>query len=139
LSTVGGGHDAGGAVDVEADVLRWIERRLAGVDAYADPDRALGEAAHCFADGADGGLGRGEGVEERVAFVVDLVALVSGARIAHDAAVLDEGVAVPVGAELLEQPRRALDVGEHQRHRPRRLWDLGHAPIVVSPRRHSHR
>ena len=38
LTSVGASHDPGGAVDVEADVLGWIEPRPARVDADADPD-----------------------------------------------------------------------------------------------------
>ena len=127
LAAVGGAHDAGGAVDVEADVLGRVERGLAGVDPDPDPDRAAVEPTHRLADGADGGLGGGERVEERVALVVDLVAVERRAGLAHDPAVLGERVTVGVDAELLEQPRRALDVGEHQRHRPRRLCHRGHA------------
>ena len=111
---------------VEADVFGWVERGLAGVDPDADPDRAAVESAHRLADGRDRGLGGGESVEERVALVVDLIPVEACARVAHDPPVLRERLPIPVDTELLEQPRRALDVGEHQRHRPRRLNHRSH-------------
>ena len=64
--------------------------------------------------GGDGVLGAREGDEEGVALCVDLVAagLLEGAP--QQALVLGEDLAVLV-AQLLEQPRRAFDVGEEER------------------------
>ena len=124
-----GAHDACGAVHIEADVLRWVERRFAGVDPDADADGAGIEFLHRFGHRVDGGLGGGERVEEGVAFVVDLVSVEARARRAHDAAVLGERVSVGVGAELLEQPSGSFNVGEHHRHRPGRLLHHSHGLI----------
>ena len=57
---------------------------------------------------------RREGEEEGVALRVDLDAAVASARLADDAAVLGERLRVGLGAELVQQPRRALDVGEEE-------------------------
>ena len=61
----------------------------------------------------------GERVEERVALRVDLPAASDLERVADEAPLRGDDVAVPV-AELVEQPRRALDVGEDEGHRPAR-------------------
>ena len=55
-----------------------------------------------------------EGDEEGVALRVDLDAAVSLERVAQDAAVLGQRVRVALRAELVEKPRRALDVGEEK-------------------------
>ena len=80
LAAVRRAHDPGGAVDVHADVLGRVEGGFAGVDPDPDPDRAASRPAIASDDRSDGGLGGGEGVEEGVALVVDLVAVVAGAR-----------------------------------------------------------
>jgi hypothetical protein len=54
-----------------------------------------------------------EGYEERVALGVDLDAVVPRESVAEHPAVLGEDVRVAV-TELLEQARRALDVGEEE-------------------------
>jgi hypothetical protein len=109
-------HHTRGAMDVRADVAPVADDRLAGVDADPDSDRAAGERR-------DGLLGRryclprrGERHEERVALGVDLDPAVPGESLAEHAAVLLEHVGVALCAELVEQPRRALDVREEQRH-----------------------
>ena len=66
--------------------------------------------------------------EERIAFVVDLVAAVTGERLAQKAAVLAERVPVALSTELVQQLRRALDVREEQRHSPGR--QIAHAAII---------
>ncbi len=43
LPAVRRAHDPGGTVHVDADVLGWVERGLAGVDPDPDPDRAAVE------------------------------------------------------------------------------------------------
>ena len=57
-----------------------------------------------------------EGVEERVALRVDFRAALCAQVLAEEPAVLADDFAVVV-TELLEQPRRALDVGEEERDR----------------------
>ena len=54
-----------------------------------------------------------EGDEKRVSLGVDLVAAVLGEGLAQDALVLREHLAVAL-AQLLEQPRRPLDVREEE-------------------------
>ena len=67
-------------------------------------------------EGGRGGAGRGrEGDEERVALRVDLDAAVRREGGAQDAPVLGERLRVALGAERVQQPRRALDVGEEER------------------------
>ena len=61
----------------------------------------------------DGVRGACEGDEEGVALRVDLDAAVSRERLAERAPVLGEHVGVPL-AELVQEPRRALDVGEEK-------------------------
>ena len=102
LAAVRGAHDAGGAVDVDPEVVGRIQRRLAGVDPDPDPDRAAVQSVHRLADRHDGLLGALERVEERVALGVDLVAGVAGARLAHDPPVLGQSVPVALYAELLQ-------------------------------------
>ena len=67
--------------------------------------------------GERGGRG-GEGDEERVALRVDLDAAAGAEGGAQDAPVLGERVGVALGAERVQELRRALDVGEEERHRP---------------------
>ena len=108
------------ADDVEPEVALVADRRLAGVQPHPHPHRrAVGprvglERALGGDRGADGVPGAAERVEERVALRVDLRAAVGGERLAHDPAVVARHLGVGV-AELLEQPGRALDVGEHER------------------------
>jgi hypothetical protein len=60
--------------------------------------------------------------EERVALRVDLDAAVLGGGIADDAAMRSERLRVSLGPELVQQPRRPLDVGEEERHGAR--WEI---------------
>jgi hypothetical protein len=53
--------------------------------------------------------------EEGIALRVDLDPAVARERLAEDAAVLLEEIAVRRGTELVQQLRRALDVGEEKR------------------------
>jgi hypothetical protein len=65
--------------------------------------------------GGGRGIARaGEDVEECVALRVDFLAATRGEGFAEESLVLGEHAAAAV-AELLEQPRRALDVGEEER------------------------
>ena len=72
-------------------------------------------------DRLNGRLRRRERVEERVPLVVHLVAVSSRERLPHHPAMLPQGVPIRVRPQLLQQSRRALDVGEHQGHRARWL------------------
>ena len=57
---------------------------------------------------------RREGEEEGVALRVHLDPALGGARLPDHAPVLGERLRVALGAELVQQPRRALDVGEEE-------------------------
>jgi hypothetical protein len=59
-------------------------------------------------------LRRHERDEERISLRVNLDASVSHERITQSPAVLSERLAVPFGAELLKQARRAFDVREQK-------------------------
>src|SRR5205823_4559177 len=121
LPAVAGGRDARGPDHVEAEVALLADVRLAGVQPHphaqlltAGPfvvaQRALrlDRRRHRVA-------GARERVEERVALRVDLRPAVRAERLAHDAPVVVRHAAVPVVAELLQEPRRPLDVGEDER------------------------
>ena len=51
---------------------------------------------------------------------IDLDSVLPRAGIAHDEAVLQERLGVALGADLVEQPRRAVDVGEQKGDSARR-------------------
>ena len=58
--------------------------------------------------------GRGEGEEERVALGVDLDAAVAANASRSTRRCSASACVVGLGAELVQQPRRALDVGEEE-------------------------
>jgi hypothetical protein len=93
---------------------------------YADPavcKRLLG-----FPGGGNCSRRRGERDEERVALRIDLDPVVAGERITNRTAMVAERVGVAVGTQLVQEPRRALDVGEQERDRSGREL-AGHAAI----------
>ena len=123
LAAVRGCGDAGAAVQADPVVPLVSDQRLAGVEPHPDPaldtvrpllggERALGADRRL-----DGVLGAGEREEERVALVVHLAPALGLDGGPQDPAMGREKLAVPV-PELLQEPRRALDVGEEHRHRP---------------------
>jgi hypothetical protein len=61
---------------------------------------------------------RGKNAEERIALRVDLDPGVRCEQLPQERSVLDERVCVRLVAEILQQCRRALDVGEEKGHRP---------------------
>ena len=121
LATVGRAHDPRRPMHIHAHVLGRIEARLARVDPDPQPDQAGFESAHRLLDRRYRLDGRRKGVEKRVTLAVDLVASMAGARLPHDPPVLCQRLPICLLAELGQQPRRALDIGEDERHRPRRL------------------
>ena len=119
LAAVPRSHHPGGAVDVHADVVVVGDDRLAAVDSHPHPDPDLGQGV-LRGDRGLNGVGRSlERGEERVATGVDHDAAVLRDRRTHDAVVLREERGVVV-SELVQQPRRALDVGEEKRDFSRR-------------------
>ncbi len=102
-------------VHVDADVPLVGDGRLPGVQ--PDPDRHR-PAPQRLLDvrGCGDGIGRSrKGDEEGVALRVDLDPPMGSDHLPHDLAVRDEHVGVPI-AELVQEPRRTLDVREHERH-----------------------
>jgi hypothetical protein len=113
LAAVTSGRDPRGAVDVEADVAFVRQERLAGVHTDAHADQRRGERVASVRGGRKR-IGRPwECDEEGVALRVHLDAAVALERLPQQPAVLREGVGVRV-AELVQQARRALDVGEEE-------------------------
>ena len=129
LPAVTGSADPRGAVDVEPDVALRGAHGLAGVEphpiAYGDaagplpgPDREL--ALDRRLDRVAGGR---EDEVQPVARRAALDGAVARERLADQAMVIGQHLGIAV-AELLEQPRRALDVGERQGHGARGLGGI---------------
>ena len=106
-----GSGDPRSAIDVLADVALAGQARRPCVDPH--PDRDLEPLLHS-AGGGERARRRWKRDEERVALGVDLDAILRLVGLAHDPAVLVERSGVPLSAELVQQPRRALDVGEEE-------------------------
>ena len=115
LAAVARGGDPRGAMDVRA---RRSPLAVTSGSRCGSPIRTrIGPAASAPAPrrgSHDGVRGVGEGDEERVALGVDLDAAVRAERLAQhrDARPARSAYAPP---ELVQQPRRALDVGEQER------------------------
>src|SRR5439155_26227056 len=101
------------SVHVEAHIPLVRHERLAGVEAYADADRAAVERPLAFGGGRESVFRARKSDEEGVALGVDLDAAVAGEGLPEDAPVLRQRVGVGV-AELVQQACRALDVGEEE-------------------------
>ena len=128
LPPVPGGRDPRGPVDVDPYVVASRKRALARVEAHPDAElptvwpRRFRQSAlrrDRSAEPLDRG---GERDEEGVALGPDLSAALGLQRPPDDLGVklLDGSVAF---AQLLQQPRGALDVGEHERYRS--CWQVG--------------
>jgi hypothetical protein len=114
LAAVRGRGDPCGAVHVEADEAVLRPLRFAGVD--PDPDAKLPRGSQCSLrlDGCGDGLRRAlEDDEEGISLRVDLDAAEAFEGRPQQAAVSRKSLGVPL-AELLQQPRRAGDVGEEE-------------------------
>jgi predicted metal-binding membrane protein len=127
LAAVACAHDPGGSMHVHADVALVGDERLARVDAHPHAHRPVRETV-LGSGGRNDGIGRtGEGDEKRVTLCVHLDAAVAREGVPQHAAVLGQYVRV-ARSELVEQPRRALDVREQQRHRAAR--ELPHGNMI---------
>ena len=133
-----GRGDPGSAVDAEAHVALPGGGGLAGVDAHPDPQlRALrpfvlGETPLCLDGCRHRFLRPPKGDEERISLCVDLVPELRCKRVAQDPLMLLQRLAVAL-AQLLQQPSRALDVGEQEGDgADRELVDRAHW-LVVPP------
>ena len=120
LAAVSRGADPGRADDVETEVTLVADRGLSGVQAHPHLHRhSLGpRVRRQLALGADRRPHRipcsGERVEECVALRIDLRPAVRSEGLADDLPVVSCHVRVCV-TELLQEPRRSLDVGEDER------------------------
>ena len=131
LAAVADGCDARASVDVDSDVSLVGYTRLAGVEPHPDADRTIGQAA-LGVHGRGGRVRRPrERHEECVTLRIDLDTVVVRTGRADDPAVILECIAVPV-AELVQQPRRPLDVREEERHHSTR--EHARHPTIISPR-----
>ena len=125
LAAVTGPREPGDEMDVEPVVAPLGEGRLPGVDAHAHPH--VGSVRPLV--GSECRLGvdsRGHRVpslheDERqlVAVAVDLASAAALGRLSDEEPVLGQGARVEV-AEPVDEPRRALDVGEEQGDRSER-------------------
>ena len=115
LPAVPDGGDTRALVHVEPDVTLVRQPRLARVQPHAHANRPAGKCALGVRGGGDGARRAGEGDEERITLRVDLDALVVGKRRAELPPMLVQRLPVVV-AELMQQPRRALHIGEQQGH-----------------------
>ena len=116
--------DPCGLVHGEADVPVAVHGGLAGVHADADADGAvLGPAVRGHRPLRRRGSGdrrrrAPEDEEEGVALPVDLRPVMGAEGLAQQRVVLREQGAVALAAQLLQEPRRALDVREEKGDRP---------------------
>ena len=130
LASVRGSGDARGTVHVEADVALVRHDRLARVDPDPHADGAALERLAPVGRGGDRVRRPREGDEEGVSLRVHLHPAVLGEGGPQRTPVVGEQLDVR-GAVLLEQPRRALDVGEEERHRAARQVPSAHGAIIA--------
>lgn len=140
LPTVGRRGDARRLVHRKTDVVVAVHSCLAAMDAHPHPDRCIkrplmpGERP-LPGDGCRDSLPRVvEGDEERVALRRDLVSVVRGPRLAQQPVVLVED-AVVVVAEVLQEPRRRLDIGEQEGDGAAGRRSVGHRDPPRNPAR----
>ena len=135
LPAVAGRGDPGRSVHIDADIPVLAKVRRPSVDANPHLNRARGQFPYCLRSGPHC-LGSGwERDEERVAVRIDLRSAVSDERLAQYAAMLRERMRVPIGAQLVQQPCRAFDVGEEEGNRSR--WEIARHAHNHAPSRRS--
>jgi len=111
---VGGCRDAGCPVHVIPDVTLVAEQRFPRVQADPYLQRSAGKGLLRLG-GSGNGVGRArERNEEGVALRVDLDSMVPAPHLPQDASVFGQHLRVSA-AQLPEEPRRPLDVGEDER------------------------
>jgi hypothetical protein len=119
LAAVSCGGDAGGAVDVSADVAVLGQERRAGVETDPHGDRAgrqrLGEGT----SRADRSRSGRKGEEESVSLRVDLDSTLGRTRFPDHKPMLGQRLRVGLRSELVQELRRALDVGKEEGDSPR--------------------
>jgi hypothetical protein len=130
LSTVSCRADSRSTVDSDAHVALSCRRCFTRVDAHADarllplrPD-VIGKVALEISRRLNGCAGPIERDEEGIPLRVDLVAAVPIEHLPQELAVILQQVAVLLGAEVSQEPRRSLDVGEQEGDSP--SWPFRH-------------
>ena len=109
--------NAGGKVYVVPDIALVRYQRRSRVQADAQMDLTFCERVRHRLRRGDCPLSRREGEEEGISLGVHFDAVFGGASLADDAAVFSERVCVRLRAELVQEPRRALNIGEEERDR----------------------
>jgi hypothetical protein len=120
LPTMPRRRDAGRSVDVRSDVALLGDVRRPGVDPHAHADRSGRKHLLRFGGGGKRGRRGGERDEEGVALRIYFDPAVADKRLTQGAAMLGQRVCVSIGTQLLQKPRRALDVGEDKSDGPAR-------------------
>src|SRR3954447_25506092 len=122
LAAVSRRHDPRCLVYVETDVLRRCRQWFAGVDADSNSNRvtlgpvSVRQRQLALRGGRDCGSRICERDEECVTLVIDLVAALTLEGFPQQPPVKLERVTVSRRPQPLQEPRRALDVGEEERH-----------------------
>src|SRR2546423_11617964 len=117
MPAVTGRRDPRGSVEVRADIPLLRQYRRPGVKSH--PHRKLELALSLTRRLERTWRGR-KGDEERVTLRVDLDAGVVLERLPQDAPMLGQRVRIALLAELVQQPRRPLDIRKEERNRPAR-------------------
>jgi hypothetical protein len=114
LAAVARCGDPGGAVQLPTGIALAGEAQRAGVQADPRLDRPPGERLLTLRRCGQRLDGISEGIQEGVSLRIDLDTAVGGEGDPQETAVLGKRQHVPILSKLLDQPRRALDVGEQQ-------------------------
>ena len=118
LTAVGNVSHPGGAVNVESHQAGRRLRRLATVQAHADPDplarrpTVLAQRQLHINHGRHAIARRGENSEKPIPRGIDFSPAMSGDSRAEQPVVIGQHVRIDISAEPLEQRRRALDIRE---------------------------
>ena len=130
LAAVTRRHHPGTAMHIDTDVPLPRQRRRTGMQTHPHPHRRRQQRRLRRFRGTHRSRRVGERAQKRIALRVHLCARVSGHRLSDQLSVLGQDVLVR-GAELGEEPRRALDVGEEQSDGAGR--QIGHGTARLGP------
>ena len=120
LPAVAAGSDPGRAVDVDTDVPLVGDVRRPGMDPDPHPDRAGRQTGDRVSGRAERPRPCRKGNEEGIALRVDLDSPLRGKGLAHDPPMLRQCLPISLRPQLVQQPRRALNVGEEKGDSARR-------------------
>jgi len=124
---VSGRCDAGCSVDVRSDVPLADDVRRPGVDPDAHANWSSGKHLLRFRGRGKCSRRSRERDEERVALGIHFDTVVARERLTQGATMLRQRVCIGIGAQTLQEPRRALDVGEDKRDGSGRKFPLHRA------------